>query len=72
MQLYYMVMAIYCLQRSKLESHPMFEAVPEDELAADPATQLLHQASEEGQKVARNEGSTYRAIFRRREKPREL
>lgn len=50
----------------------MFDPVPEEELAADPAAQLLHQASEEAQKVARNEGNTYRAVFRRRETPREL
>jgi tRNA (guanine-N7-)-methyltransferase len=50
----------------------MFDAVPEEELAADPAAQLLDQATEEGQKVARNRGSTYRAVFRRRESPRPL
>jgi tRNA (guanine-N7-)-methyltransferase len=50
----------------------MFDPVSEEELAADPAAQLLDQASEEAQKVARNEGSTYRAVFRRRETPREL
>eukprot|EP00775_Hariotina_reticulata_P002525 gene2525-2827_t len=57
--------------RSKLEAHPMFDPVLDEELAADPAAQLLDQASEEAQKVARNEGSTYRAVFRRRETPKE-
>lgn len=56
--------------REKLAAHPMFDPVSEEELAADPAAQLLTQASEEGQKVARNEGNTYRAVFRRREAPR--
>lgn len=50
----------------------MFEAIPEAEVDADPAAQLLDQASEEAQKVARNQGATFRAVFRRREAPREL
>lgn len=49
----------------------MFDPVSEEELAADPAAQLLDQASEEAQKVARNSGATYRAVFRRREAPRD-
>ncbi|WIA18882.1 hypothetical protein OEZ85_003555 [Tetradesmus obliquus] len=57
---------------SKLEAHPMFDPVPEEELEADPAAGLLAAASEEAQKVARNEGKTFRAVFRRRESPREL
>lgn len=48
----------------------MFDPVSEEELAADPAAQLLDQASEEAQKVSRNSGATYRAVFRRRESPR--
>jgi tRNA (guanine-N7-)-methyltransferase len=59
------------LQRSKLEAHPMFDPVSEEELASDPAAQLLDQASEEAQKVSRNSGDTYRAVFRRRETPRD-
>lgn len=58
-------------QRSKLETHPMFDPISEEELAADPAAQLLDQASEEAQKVSRNSGATYRAVFRRRETPRD-
>jgi hypothetical protein len=53
-------------QRSKLEAHPMFEPIPEAEVDADPAAQLLIDSSEEGQKVARNGGLTFRAVFRRR------
>lgn len=44
----------------------MFEAISEAEIDADPAAQLLVESSEEGQKVARNGGATYRAVFRRR------
>lgn len=50
--------------RSCLEDHPLFRAVPEDELEADPVVELLACATEEGQKVARNGGQTFRAVFR--------
>jgi tRNA (guanine-N7-)-methyltransferase len=47
----------------------MFEPIPQEEIDADPAAQLLDGASEEAQKVARNGGQTFRAIFRRRSTP---
>jgi tRNA (guanine-N7-)-methyltransferase len=53
-------------QRAKLEAHPMFEAIPEAEVDADPAARLLAEATEEGQKVARNGGVVHRAVFRRK------
>ncbi|KAG1370099.1 tRNA (guanine-N(7)-)-methyltransferase [Cocos nucifera] len=51
--------------RSCLEDHPMFKAVPEEELEADLVVKLLSFATEEGQKVARNGGQTFRAVYRR-------
>lgn len=48
-----------------LENHPLFEPLLDDELQADPAIKLLTSATEEGQKVARNGGQTYQAVFRR-------
>ncbi|KAH8503994.1 hypothetical protein POPTR_006G277100v4 [Populus trichocarpa] len=48
-----------------LENHPMFEALTEEELEADPAVKLLRTATEEGQKVARNGGQTFQAVYRR-------
>lgn len=48
-----------------LESHPMFEALTEEELEADPVVKLLSSATEEGQKVARNGGQTFQAVYRR-------
>lgn len=51
--------------KSCLESHPLFEPLSEEELAADPVVKLLSSATEEGQKVARNEGQTFQAVFRR-------
>ncbi|CAA6672507.1 unnamed protein product [Spirodela intermedia] len=51
--------------RSCMEEHPLFEAVPEEEVDEDPVAALLCSATEEGQKVARNGGETYRAVYRR-------
>ncbi|KAK3212780.1 hypothetical protein Dsin_017486 [Dipteronia sinensis] len=51
--------------KSCLESHPMFEALKKEELEADPVVKLLCSATEEGQKVARNGGQTFQAVFRR-------
>lgn len=50
---------------SCLENHPMFEALTGKELEADPVVKLLSSATEEGQKVARNEGQTFQAVYRR-------
>ncbi|XAR54406.1 tRNA (guanine(46)-N(7))-methyltransferase [Bertholletia excelsa] len=48
-----------------LEGHPMFEALTDEELKADPVVKLLSTATEEGQKVARNGGKTFQAVYRR-------
>lgn len=51
--------------RCCMEDHPLFTAVPDEELEADPVVKLLTSATEEGQKVARNGGQTFRAVYRR-------
>ncbi|KAK2076074.1 hypothetical protein QBZ16_001410 [Prototheca wickerhamii] len=51
--------------KEKLDAHPLFEPVPEEENAADPAAELLVHGTEEGQKVARNGGKTWTSIYRR-------
>lgn len=48
-----------------LDKHPLFSAVSEGEFEADPVVKLLASATEEGQKVARNGGQTFCAVFRR-------
>ncbi|KAF5202423.1 tRNA (guanine-N(7)-)-methyltransferase [Thalictrum thalictroides] len=48
-----------------LEDHPLFEAISKEEFAADPVVKLLSSATEEGQKVARNDGQTFTAVYRR-------
>ncbi|XWS14145.1 hypothetical protein CRYUN_Cryun36dG0098400 [Craigia yunnanensis] len=51
--------------KSCLENHPLFEAFSEKELEVDPSVKLLSSATEEGQKVARNGGQTFQAVYRR-------
>lgn len=51
--------------QNKLDAHPLFEKVSDAELADDPAAGLLEEGTEEGQKVARNSGSVWRAVYRR-------
>lgn len=48
-----------------LASHPLFAKLSEEELRADPVVPLLISSSEEAQKVERNGGTTYQAIYRR-------
>lgn len=50
--------------RSKLDAHPLFQRISDEELDNDPAANLLTSASEEAQKVARNEGKTFRSVYR--------
>lgn len=55
--------------RDKLDAHPMFERLSDADLEADPAAALLATATEEGQKVRRNNGTTWRWCYRRRVAP---
>jgi len=48
-----------------LDSHPLFQRLSDDELAADAYVQAMTQATEEAKKVERNEGSKYIACYRR-------
>ena len=57
--------------RARLDAHPLFERVGDVELGADVAAGLLLSATEEGQKVARNGGLTFRNVYRRLAAPRE-
>jgi tRNA (guanine-N7-)-methyltransferase len=51
--------------KDHLDRHPLFERIPDEELESDPAAKFLPSASEEAQKVARNCGKTFRAVYRR-------
>ncbi|KAF7993667.1 hypothetical protein HCN44_010262 [Aphidius gifuensis] len=47
------------------EEHPLFERISEDQLANDPIVPKLYGSTEEGQKVTRNNGDKFLAVFRR-------
>ena len=48
-----------------LSDHPLFERLTDEEMKADPVVELLYESTEEGQKVTRNQGSKWPAVFRR-------
>ncbi|XP_047348728.1 tRNA (guanine-N(7)-)-methyltransferase isoform X2 [Vespa velutina] len=47
------------------EEHPLFESIPKEEWAKDPIVEKLYESTEEGQKVTRNRGDKFLAIFKR-------
>lgn len=51
--------------KSCLGAHPLFEEVSLQEQELDPVVHLLRIATEEGQKVERNRGDTFRSVYRR-------
>ncbi|KAL7746975.1 tRNA (guanine-N(7)-)-methyltransferase (tRNA(m7G46)-methyltransferase) [Sorochytrium milnesiophthora] len=48
-----------------LEAHPLFERIPDAEAEADPVVPYVRESTEEGKKVARNQGDKFLALFRR-------
>ncbi|XP_059099472.1 tRNA (guanine-N(7)-)-methyltransferase-like [Tigriopus californicus] len=50
---------------SHCAEHPLFEALTESELQLDPVVTKLYESTEEGQKVTRNAGQKWCAVFRR-------
>lgn len=42
--------------QERLDENPLFQRISDEELEGDPAAGLLTEATEEGQKVARNNG----------------
>lgn len=51
--------------RSCLDDHPLFEEVPPSEQGCDEIVKLLPVATEEGQKVQRNQGRSFLSVYRR-------
>ncbi|XP_017769368.1 PREDICTED: tRNA (guanine-N(7)-)-methyltransferase [Nicrophorus vespilloides] len=47
------------------EEHPLFVRITDEELKSDPVVDKLFSSSEEGQKVTRNNGDKFLAVFRR-------
>ncbi|XP_057654032.1 tRNA (guanine-N(7)-)-methyltransferase [Diorhabda carinulata] len=49
--------------------HPLFEHISNDDLKDDPIIEKLFSSTEEGQKVTRNNGEKFLAVFRRIKDP---
>ncbi|XP_063531058.1 tRNA (guanine-N(7)-)-methyltransferase [Cydia strobilella] len=47
------------------EDHPLFEKISDEELKSDPIVEKLYESTEEGQKVTRNNGDKFLAVYRR-------
>ena len=54
---------------SHLSAHPLFRRLSEEEKLADPVVEKLFESSEEGQKVTRNSGQKWCAVFERVKDP---
>ncbi|XP_029043351.1 tRNA (guanine-N(7)-)-methyltransferase isoform X2 [Osmia bicornis bicornis] len=50
---------------SHFQEHPLFDEVPKEELDKDPIVEKLYESTEEGQKVTRNKGDKFLAVFKR-------
>ena len=53
-------------QKQRLDDHTLFEALTEEEMAADPVATWIETETEESQKVKRNGGQVWKAAYRRR------
>jgi tRNA (guanine-N7-)-methyltransferase len=51
----------------KCDAHPLFERIDEKQLAEDPCVKAMINETEEGKKVARNNGSKYYAVYKYRD-----
>lgn len=51
---------------SHLDGFPTFERIPDEELEGDAVVEQVRTATEEGKKVARNEGVKLLAVYRRK------
>ncbi|ORY27527.1 guanine-N(7)--methyltransferase-like protein [Neocallimastix californiae] len=49
----------------KCDAHPLFERIPDEELKDDPCINCILNETEEGKKVARNNGDKHFAVYRR-------
>lgn len=59
------VLDLHQWQVEHLDKHPLFERIPDADLQTDPCFLAMHSATQEGQKVTRQHGSKYPAVYRR-------
>jgi tRNA (guanine-N7-)-methyltransferase len=48
-----------------LDEHPLFERIPEEELADDAGVKVMREETDEAQKVMRNKGSIWHSVYRK-------
>lgn len=63
------VEALHLWMVQHLDAHPSFERVSEEEVQEDECVKVMREETEEGKKVARNQGQKFVALFRRLEDP---
>lgn len=56
---------LHLWMKQHFEDHPLFEPITEEEKKSDPVIEKLFSSTEEGQKVDRNSGSKFLAVFKR-------
>ncbi|OMJ17167.1 tRNA (guanine-N(7)-)-methyltransferase [Smittium culicis] len=57
---------LHLWMKAHLDSHPLFERIPDDELLGkDPVVEAVFNCTEEGRKVTRNKGQKFLACYRR-------
>lgn len=59
------VLALHEWMKNHLDNHPLFERVPEEEIASDPTIPCVMERTEEGLKVEREGRLKYLAVYRR-------
>jgi tRNA (guanine-N7-)-methyltransferase len=63
------VLDLHEWMKKHLDEHPMFERLSEEEESTDRCVEIMTNATEEGKKVTRNNGSKYIACYRRLPNP---
>lgn len=63
------VLDLHEWMKKHLDEHPMFERLSEHEESTDRCVKIMTNATEEGKKVSRNNGSKYIACYRRLPNP---
>ena len=56
---------LHVWMKQHLDEHPLFERIPDEEMASDPCFDAIHMGTHEGQKVTRNHGDKWPACYRR-------
>ncbi len=59
------VPALHSWHVEKLDGHPAFARVPDEEVSSDPKLIAMMNDTEEGKKVARTDGPKHFAVYRR-------